>query len=73
MTDINDPVQTYSQGDSFRFDCHFGPRECQGNIYHACVVEKVGEQGRVLDMIKCMINDNFQPEESARKCASQQR
>ena len=59
--------------EGYSFQCQHGQAECQGNIYHACVVEKVGEQGRVLDMIKCMINDNFQPEESARKCASQQR
>jgi len=61
-----------STSDGFSFQCQHGQPECEGNIYHACVGEKVEDQDRMLEMIKCMINDNFQPEESARKCASHQ-
>merc|ERR1711953_1307927 len=52
---------TYSRGDTFRFDCHFGPRECQGNIYHACAAAKISDSNQLLDYIRCMINDNYDP------------
>ena len=68
MTDINEPVQTYSQGDTFRFDCHFGPRECQGNIYHACAAAKIPDTQDLMDYVRCMINDNYDPPRAALRC-----
>ena len=66
-------VQLFIIWSGYSFQCQHGQAECQGNIYHACVAEKVEDQAKMLETIKCMINDNFQPEESARKCANQQR
>jgi len=55
----------------YSFQCQHGETECEGNMYHACAVQKIKEPSDRLNIIKCMINDNFHPEESARKCASQ--
>ena len=40
----------------YSFQCQHGPAECQGNIYHACVVERVEDQARMLEMIKCQLS-----------------
>ena len=55
----------------YEFDCQHGEKECIGNIYHACVAEKVEDPARRLEIIKCMISDNYEPENSAKKCASE--
>ena len=61
-------VQTYTRGDRLSFDCHFGTKECQGNIYHACAVAHIPGAEEQLDYIRCMINDNYDPSEAALRC-----
>lgn len=55
----------------YSFQCQHGPAECLGNIYHACVLEKVEDQMTRLNIVKCMIDENSRPEESARQCSGQ--
>ena len=62
-------MQTYSTGDRLRFDCHFGPKECQGNIYHACAAAHIAGAEELLDYIRCMINDNYDPPRAALRCS----
>jgi len=57
--------------DGYEFDCQHGEKECTGNMFHACVEEKVEDAAKRLEMIKCMISDNYEPENSAKKCASE--
>ena len=62
-------VQTYGSGDQLRFDCHFGPKECEGNIYHACAATLIEGAEERLDYIRCMINDNYEPARAALRCS----
>lgn len=55
----------------YEFSCQHGEQECLGNIYHACVAEKVQDPAKQLELIKCMISDNYEPENSAKKCTSE--
>lgn len=57
--------------DGYEFDCQHGEQECIGNMFHACVEEKVEDAAKRLEMIKCMISDNYEPENSAKNCASE--
>ena len=63
------PLQTYGTGDQLRFDCHFGPRECEGNIYHACAAATIAGAQERLDYVRCMINDNYEPARAALRCS----
>lgn len=45
--------------------------ECEANIYHACTIEAVQEQTVLLDMIVCMIRNNFQPRDAMISCAKE--
>ena len=54
-------IQTSNRGDEFRFRCQHGPRECQGNTYHACAARYIREEEDRLDYIRCMIEDNYNP------------
>lgn len=42
-------------------------------MYHACTVEAVQEQSVLLDMISCMIANNFNPKEALISCAQSNR
>lgn len=55
------------------FDCQHGEVECSANIYHACTIEAVQEQRVLLDMIACMIRNNYQPREAMISCAKENR
>lgn len=55
-------------GGGYSFSCQHGQEECLGNFFHACVARLVPDQGVALDLVKCMIEDNFQPEGTARRC-----
>lgn len=56
---------------SLSFDCQHGPVECEANTYHACTVEAVQDQKVLLDMIACMIRNNYQPKEIMISCAKE--
>lgn len=43
--------------------------ECAANIYHACTIEAIQEPKVLVDMISCMIKDNYQPKEAMILCA----
>lgn len=58
---------------SLSFDCQHGPVECEANTYHACTVEAVQDQGVLLDMVACMIANNYQPKEAMISCAKEYR
>eukprot|EP00092_Neocalanus_flemingeri_P000512 GFUD01000544.1.p1 GENE.GFUD01000544.1~~GFUD01000544.1.p1 ORF type:complete len:280 (-),score=59.65 GFUD01000544.1:239-1078(-) len=55
----------------YEFSCQHGEQECIGNIYHACVEKIVEDMTKKLELIKCMISDNYEPENIAKKCASE--
>jgi len=55
----------------YEFDCQHGEQECIGNMFHACVAEKVEDPAKMLEIIKCMISDNYEPENIAKKCVSE--
>lgn len=64
--------QTATNADgSLSFDCQHGPDECTANIYHACTIEAIQESKIVLDMIACMIKDNYRPKEAMMSCAKE--
>ena len=42
-------------------------------MYHACTVEAVQDQSVLLDMIACMIRNNFQPQDAMITCAKKYR
>lgn len=53
------------------FDCQHGSVECEANIYHACTVEAVQDQKMLLDIIACMIRNNFHPKDAMISCAKE--
>jgi len=34
-------ASTFPSGDGFSFKCQHGPRECKGNLYQACLLDKI--------------------------------
>ncbi|XP_030382810.1 gamma-interferon-inducible lysosomal thiol reductase [Scaptodrosophila lebanonensis] len=53
------------------FDCQHGPKECEGNMYHACVAEAVEDPMVRLEIVTCMIRDNHIPKDAMHKCVKQ--
>ncbi|XP_067001174.2 GILT-like protein 1 [Anabrus simplex] len=53
----------------YTFTCQHGPLECQANMVHACVIEKVPDKDIALRYISCMISDNMEPEQIGETCA----
>lgn len=67
-------MQTNTNRDgSLSFDCQHGPTECEANMYHACTIEAVQDQQVLLDMISCMIKNNFRPKDAMISCAKDYR
>lgn len=62
---------TKATSSGYQFDCQHGEQECIGNIFHACVDKKVEDPAKKLEIIKCMISDNYEPENIAKKCAGE--
>lgn len=51
----------------YRFKCQHGNVECEGNMYHSCVIEAIGDLQTRLDIVACMIRDNRNPKEAMLK------
>lgn len=49
--------------------CYLG----EANIYHACTIEAIQDQKILLNMISCMIANNFHPKEAMISCAKDYR
>ncbi|XP_014102669.2 gamma-interferon-inducible lysosomal thiol reductase [Bactrocera oleae] len=65
-------AQTFINTDGgYRFECQHGHVECEGNMYHACVIEAIENPQTRLNMVACMIRDNRNPKEAMLKCARQ--
>jgi len=50
----------------YTFDCQHGPRECRGNIIHACGIEYSTSESQAVQFAKCLMQS---PNESER-CAN---
>lgn len=64
---------TTNRDGSLSFDCQHGEVECNANIYHACTIEAVQDQRVLLNMIACMIRNNYRPREVMISCAKENR
>merc|ERR1712002_1126567 len=42
-----------ADGDSWKFTCQHGPKECHGNMIQACLIHVVEKQELVVPLIKC--------------------
>jgi len=62
---------TYSGSDRYRFSCQHGPKECQGNIYHACAAAHISNEQDRMDYLRCMIYDNYDPQRAAIRCSEE--
>lgn len=62
---------TTNRDGSLSFDCQHGETECEANIYHACAIEYVQEPKVLLDMVACMIKNNYRPKEAMIDCAKE--
>lgn len=47
--------------------------ECEANIYHACAIEAIQEPKVLLDLVSCMIKENYRPKETMISCAKTNR
>ncbi|XP_041675122.1 gamma-interferon-inducible lysosomal thiol reductase isoform X2 [Drosophila eugracilis] len=64
-------ARTNQINDRITFDCQHGPTECQANIYHACTVEIIDDPLLRLQVVSCMITDNYLPQNAMHKCSVQ--
>lgn len=64
---------TINPDGSLSFDCQHGAVECEANIYHACAIEAIQEPKVLLDMVACMIKDNYRAKEAMISCAKANR
>lgn len=62
---------TTNRDGSLSFDCQHGQVECEANIYHACTIEAVQDQKVLLNVISCMIANNFHPKDAMISCAKE--
>lgn len=49
---------------SLSFECQHGEKECEANIIHCCVIESIHDTELRLNMVSCMIRDNYNPQEA---------
>lgn len=54
-------LQTQEKNGKVTFDCQHGPRECEGNIVHACVTNVIKDEAKQIAIVHCMIDRNEQP------------
>lgn len=64
---------TVNRDGSLTFECQHGSTECDANMYHACTIEAIQEQSVLLDMVSCMIANNFNPKEALISCGQSNR
>ena len=64
-------LQTYTGRNKFQFSCQHGPAECEGNIYHACAAAHIKDDDDMMEYVKCMINDNYNPARAALSCSQE--
>ncbi|KRT86365.1 hypothetical protein AMK59_2517, partial [Oryctes borbonicus] len=55
-------LQTVKDGTDYKFTCHHGPGECNGNKIHACALAKIaptpdGQNKVALDFINCLLGN----------------
>lgn len=62
-------ARTYGERDDLTFSCQHGPRECQGNIWHACAVKYTNGVESRLNFINCMMYNNYDPQKAALRCS----
>ena len=39
----------------FNFTCQHGPKECEGNLYQACVLSKTGDADKRMEFVNCFM------------------
>lgn len=59
---------TVERDGTISFECQHGPTECDANMYHACTIESIRDQSKLLNMIACMIANNYNPKEALLSC-----
>ncbi|XP_063594564.1 gamma-interferon-inducible lysosomal thiol reductase-like [Penaeus indicus] len=59
---------TQEKNGKITFDCQHGPRECEGNIVHACVTNLIKDEAKQIAIVHCMIDRNEQPMVVGKKC-----
>jgi len=66
-------AKTYydAREDDYSFKCQHGPKECQGNIYHACSSHYIRNETLKLDFIRCMMLNNYSPRGAVMRCGRQ--
>ncbi|XP_042884446.1 gamma-interferon-inducible lysosomal thiol reductase-like isoform X2 [Penaeus japonicus] len=61
-------AETQEKNGKITFDCQHGPRECEGNIVHACVTNIIKDEAKQIAIVHCMIDRNEQPMLVGKKC-----
>ncbi len=41
------------------FTCQHGPRECTGNLYQACLLDKLDDNEKEVDAVTCIMDATF--------------
>ena len=62
-------AQTSKQNGQYKFTCQHGPRECIGNMMHACSIQLFGNLASV-PFVNCMMKER-NPDKHAQQCATQ--
>ena len=39
----------------FNFTCQHGPKECEGNLYQACLLSKTGDADKRMEFVNCFM------------------
>ncbi len=59
MTRQFQAFQFTASGDGgWDFTCQHGPNECEGNLYQACVIDKIDDPDTEIEVISCIMSDS---------------